>query len=134
MSATPERAPRSDALERLLAGYAPLPGVPDELKDASGNLRTAWRGFADHFAELSHGAIARRFGRGDQYLRDAGVFFRQYAGGQSTERDWPLSHVPVLLAEAEWRDIEAALIQRADLSTARRGWSRTDICPPISSP
>jgi uncharacterized circularly permuted ATP-grasp superfamily protein/uncharacterized alpha-E superfamily protein len=115
MSVAPDRARPPDATDRLLAGYRTLTGVPDELKDAAGKLRPAWASFAAHFAELSPGEIARRFARGDQYLRDAGVFFRQYRDGQSTERDWPLAHVPVLIAEAEWKVIEAGLIQRAEL-------------------
>ncbi|MBX3531818.1 MAG: circularly permuted type 2 ATP-grasp protein [Rhizobiaceae bacterium] len=115
MSAVPDRARQPDPTARLLAGYRTLPGVPDELKDAAGNLRPAWASFAAHFAELSPGEVAKRFARGDQYLRDAGVFFRQYRDGQSTERDWPLAHVPVLIAESEWKGIEAGLIQRADL-------------------
>jgi uncharacterized circularly permuted ATP-grasp superfamily protein/uncharacterized alpha-E superfamily protein len=119
MSAVPERAAEPargpDAVERLLAGYRALAGVPDELKDTDGRLRPAWASFAEHFAELPPADIARRFARGDQYLRDAGVFFRQYRDGQSTERDWPLAHVPVLIGEREWRGIEAGLKQRADL-------------------
>ena len=62
--------------------------------------------------------LARRFARGDQYLRDAGVFFRQYGATGSTERAWPLAHVPVLIEEAEWARIAAGLIQRADLLEA----------------
>ncbi len=119
MSAAPDRARQpdvpSDPTGRLLAGYRTLAGVPDELKDENGALRPAWRHFASHFAALSPADIARRFARGDQYLRDAGVFFRQYRDGQSTERDWPLAHVPVLVDEREWKGIEAGLVQRAEL-------------------
>ncbi len=115
MSAAADRAQAPDATARLLAGYRALAGVHDELKDSAGKLRPAWSSFAAHFAELAPADIARRFARGDQYLRDAGVFYRQYGAGQSTERDWPLSHVPVLIAQAEWSRIEAGLIQRADL-------------------
>ena len=57
----------------------------------------------------------RRFARGDQYLRDAGVLFRQYDATVSSERDWPLSHIPVMLEDAEWATIAQGLIQRADL-------------------
>ncbi|MEO3386754.1 circularly permuted type 2 ATP-grasp protein [Mesorhizobium sp. CAU 1741] len=98
-----------------LAGYRPRPGVPDELMDASGRVRPAWRRFIDHFSSLGAEDIAQRFARGDEYLRDAGVFFRQYGDTDSPERDWPLSHVPVLIHEDEWRAIAAGLVQRADL-------------------
>ncbi len=98
-----------------LAGYQLLPGVADELMDASGAVRLSWRQFIDHFAELTSEDIAQRFARGDQYLRDAGVFYRQYSETGSAERDWPLSHVPVLIHETEWLQITEGLIQRADL-------------------
>ncbi len=113
----PDLAP-PDRVAQLLADYRPLPGVPDELIDASGNLRPAWASFVEHFTSLHPEEVARRFSRGDQYLRDAGVFYRQYGEGKSIERAWPLAHIPVLIEEAEWRDIAAGLRQRADLLEA----------------
>ena len=103
-----------DAVARLLAGYRPLPGVSDELVDASGAVRPAWRAFINHVAAMSPEEISHRIEQGDQYLRDAGVFFRQYGDGQA-ERAWPLSHIPVLVHEKEWATITEGLIQRADL-------------------
>jgi uncharacterized circularly permuted ATP-grasp superfamily protein/uncharacterized alpha-E superfamily protein len=103
---------------RLLAGYRPLPGVPDELLDRHGNVRPVWRGFIDHFACLSDEERAARFARGDQYLREAGVFFRQYGNGASTERAWPMARIPVLVEQADWDRIASGLRQRADLLEA----------------
>ncbi len=103
-----------DAAARLLAGYRPLPGVSDELLDSSGAVRPAWRAFINHVAAMSPEEISHRIEQGDQYLRDAGVFFRQYGDGQA-ERAWPLSHIPVLVHEKEWATITEGLIQRADL-------------------
>lgn len=102
-------------LPPILADYRTMPGVSDELLDAQGRIRPVWRGLIAHMSGLAPEELARRFGRGDQYLRDAGVFFRQYDAGISTERAWPLSHIPVLIEETEWQGIEAGLIQRADL-------------------
>lgn len=103
-----------DAAARLLASYRPLPGVADELLDASGAIRPAWRAFISHLAGMSPEDISNRIEQGDQYLRDAGVFFRQY-GGREAERAWPLSHIPVLVHEKEWANVTEGLIQRADL-------------------
>jgi uncharacterized circularly permuted ATP-grasp superfamily protein/uncharacterized alpha-E superfamily protein len=105
----------SDALPDLLGGYGPIAGVSDELMDPQGRVRPVWRHFVDQFARMAPDDVARRFARGDQYLRDAGVFFRQYDQGGSVEREWPLSHVPVLIEETEWTEIAAGLRQRADL-------------------
>ncbi|TQS72909.1 hypothetical protein ERN12_03770 [Rhodobacteraceae bacterium] len=99
----------------LLAGYRPAKGVADEMFDASGRMRPVWRRFASRFRNLSAQDIEGRFERADQYLRDAGVYFRQYSSDPLTERDWPLSHLPVIVDEAEWARICSGLAERADL-------------------
>ncbi|MCR9254597.1 MAG: circularly permuted type 2 ATP-grasp protein [Alphaproteobacteria bacterium] len=101
--------------ESYTAGYRPIPGVADELLDDRGVVRPAWRTFIRNLDRLNEAEIARYFARGDQYLRDAGVFFRQYAPEGSKERAWPLSHVPVILDEEEWRELGEGLVQRANL-------------------
>lgn len=106
--------PSPDAAARLLAGYRPLPGVADELLDASGQVRPVWRSFIDYLGRMSPQEVSRRVEQGDQYLRDAGVFFRQY-GDEQVERAWPLSHVPVIIHDSEWQTITEGLIQRAEL-------------------
>ncbi len=108
----PQPAPMQD---RLLQGYCPLPGVPDELVDAQGNMRPAWAGLIRHLSGLSHEEVLADISRGDQHLADTGVFFRNYADKAGATRDWPFSAIPVILPEAEWDNISAGLIQRADL-------------------
>ena len=109
------RPGKSPAVLPLLAGYAPRPGVADELFDRAGRMRPVWAPFIAHLATLKPEGVATRFARGDQYLRDAGVYFRQYSAGPAQERAWPLSHIPVLLADADWDRICAGLTQRAEL-------------------
>lgn len=99
----------------ILAGYTSQPGVADELFDARGRMRPVWEPFLAQLASLSPEAIAARFARGEQYLRDAGVYFRLYSGGPAQEREWPLSHVPVLLSDTDWDGICEGLTQRAEL-------------------
>lgn len=111
----PASAPGNDAIDALIRGYGIPAGVSDEMIGADGQVRPVWRPFLQRFAKLSAEDIARRFARGDRYLRDAGVFYRQFREADSTERDWPLSHVPVMLDENEWTQISAGLRQRADL-------------------
>lgn len=108
----------ADRLPPQFAGYRPLPGVPDELLDPQGRVRPVWAGFLRHLASVPPDEIARRFHRGDQYLRDQGVFLRHYGAEGSTIREWPLSHIPVLIDEADWARISAGLIQRATLLEA----------------
>lgn len=104
-----------EAMSRLLAAYRPPGGASDELVDPQGRIRPVWRDFIGHLARLAPDDIARRFARGEQYLRDAGVFYRQYDSQVAGERAWPLSHVPVLIEEAEAARVAQGLIQRANL-------------------
>ncbi len=111
--------PINSAVARLLAGYRPLPGVSDELLDAQGNVRPVWRNFINHLASLKPEEISRRLDIGDQYLRDAGVFFREYGDDdEQAERSWPLSHIPIQIDAAEWKTITEGLVQRAELLEA----------------
>ena len=102
----------------LLARYRPLPGVPDELKDAQGRMRPVWAGLLAHMDARPPGALEADFARGRQHLADAGVFFRGYGERSALARDWPFSPVPVLLPEEEFARIARGLIQRADLLEA----------------
>ena len=110
-----QNRPQPDPVASLLADYRPLPGVADELVDANGALRPVWRPFMQALAKMPPEDVTRRFDLGDQYLRDTGVFFRQYGEKDVTDRAWPLSHVPVMIHESEWTSISQGLIQRAEL-------------------
>lgn len=93
--------------------YARLPGIPDEFVDQNGAPRAVWGPFFDRFATLAPTEIARRFAAADRHLREAGVSYR--AAGETGERAWPLSHVPLLIDEGEWRQIASGIAQRATL-------------------
>ncbi|WP_090269310.1 circularly permuted type 2 ATP-grasp protein [Thalassovita taeanensis] len=99
----------------LVKGYAVPSGAADELFDKSGQMRPVWTNFINHISSLSADQLGVRIAHGDQYLRDAGVYFRRYSGTSPDERDWPLSHIPVLLHDDDWQQITRGLIQRADL-------------------
>jgi len=95
--------------------YQPLADAADEMMSPDGAIRPVWQPFIQHLTGLAAADLQQRFARGDEYLHDAGVYYRQYGQKASAERDWPLSHVPVLVHEGEWQQISAALMQRADL-------------------
>jgi uncharacterized circularly permuted ATP-grasp superfamily protein/uncharacterized alpha-E superfamily protein len=99
----------------LAAEYQLLPGVPDEMIDPAGNIRPGWTDLLAGFDELGPAGLSARFERADQYLRDAGVYYRKYDGGIGNERNWPLAHVPLLIDESEWMLISRGLVQRAEL-------------------
>ena len=105
-------------LESLISGYRPLHGVFDEMMDGDGRLRAHWQPFLTMLAALGAEEINRRFAAADRYLRDSGVFYRVYEDAAGIERPWPLSHVPLVIEPGEWRQLEAGLIQRAELLEA----------------
>lgn len=108
-------APRVQPGAELLSDYVVPAGTADELFDTHGRMRPVWEPLLSRLQELTPEEIAERIARGDQYLRDAGVYFRRYSDQEQDERDWPLSHIPVLLPQAEWAQIAEALTQRADI-------------------
>ncbi|PVB61769.1 circularly permuted type 2 ATP-grasp protein [Labrenzia sp. 011] len=99
----------------LLKSYRPYPGVSDELLDPAGRVRPVWRPFIDHLSTQTPEEIGERFARGNQYLNDAGVYFRHYGQDGTHEREWPLSHIPVIISEDDWQAITDGLVQRAGL-------------------
>jgi uncharacterized circularly permuted ATP-grasp superfamily protein/uncharacterized alpha-E superfamily protein len=106
------------SLEPLIAGYRPLHGVFDEMMDGDGRLRAHWQPFLAMLAALGSDEINRRFAAADRYLRDSGVFYRVYEDAAGIERPWPLSHIPLIIEPGEWRQLEAGLVQRAELLEA----------------
>lgn len=99
----------------ILADYSVPDRTADELFDANGQMRPVWTPLIQRLQELSTDEIEERIARGDQYLRDAGVYYRRYSDQSPDERDWPLSHIPVMLPQSEWDQIAAGLTQRADI-------------------
>src|SRR4051794_10414360 len=115
---TKRRTRKAQRKISLAADYRPLAGVPDEMVDADGVLRPVWKPLIDALDGLGSEELTRRFARADQYLRDAGVYYRVYDRAGAAERAWPLAHVPLLIDESEWQAITAGLVQRAELFEA----------------
>src|SRR5882757_7729396 len=93
--------------------YARLPGIPDEYIGQDGAPRAVWSRFFDAFAALSPAEIERRFASADRHLREAGVTYR--APGDTADRLWSLSHLPLIIDEADWRQLTEGIAQRAQL-------------------
>jgi len=103
-------------LSAWLRGYRPIQGIPDELFDAAGRPRGDWLSFLGDFAEYPEGEHQSRFDLATRHIRDTGVSYRIY--GEETEQSWPLNPLPLILGQAEWREIAAGVEQRANLMEA----------------
>jgi len=95
------------------ANYAPLPGIPDEFIGQDGKPRPSWRNFLDLIesddSERSLAVAGRR-------IRDVGVSYRVH--GEAGERAWPMSRLPLLIEEDDWKEIGAGVAQRASVIEA----------------
>src|SRR4030081_85282 len=93
--------------------YVRLPGIPDEYIAQDGAPREVWTRFFEGSGTRPPADIERRFGAADRHLREAGVTYR--APGEAAEKLWPLSHLPLLIGEAEWQQLCVGIVQRAEL-------------------
>ena len=100
-------------LVEMTAAYRPLDGVPDEFIAADGRPRGHWLEFFDKMAGLGSDDVARRFETIERNIREQGVSYRAY--GETFDRLWPLSHMPLLISAKDWAVIEAGVTQRAEV-------------------
>ena len=85
--------------------------APGDVLCAAGD--SAWREMLEELAGFSGGALDHARERAAQHAGDIGTGFR--IAGEGEERAWPLSPIPLMLSQDEWRGIEAGVAQRADL-------------------
>jgi uncharacterized circularly permuted ATP-grasp superfamily protein/uncharacterized alpha-E superfamily protein len=110
----PPRPPRPPlGRHDLFAGYRPKPGVFDEFIGRNGKPRAAWRGFAGLLDEMGAEELDAARASAVQLVRDDGAAFNVYADPDDRAFAWRLHTLPMLLAESDWRFIEAAVCQRA---------------------
>ncbi|MDH2346691.1 circularly permuted type 2 ATP-grasp protein [Bradyrhizobium sp. SSUT77] len=100
-------------LAQWVRDYRRLPGIPDEFLGPDGAPRAVWSRFFDAFGALAPDEVERRFGMADRHLREAGVTYR--APGESDDRPWSISHLPLLIDEADWKQLSDGITQRAEL-------------------
>jgi len=104
--------------EGLRIEYALQPGAYDEMFAQPGVTRPAWTALARALAELGPQEMARRWTQARRLIHENGVTYNVYGDPQGMDRPWELDAVPLLVASAEWRALEAALAQRARLLNA----------------
>ena len=105
----------------LLSDYEPSPERHDELVDRLRVPRPHWRAFLAHLALLPPETMHER----SRFVREAiasdGVTYNVYADPKGVSRPWELDLVPFILPADEWREIAAAVEQRARLLDAVLG-------------
>lgn len=94
--------------------YAPLPGY-DEMCTGQGTVRTHWRHLIDALGSMGPELLLQRQQDAARILRDDGATYNVYGAQDGPTRAWQLDPVPLLLGSREWAQLEAGLIQRAEL-------------------
>lgn len=73
----------------------------------------AWLALFEELAGLSGESLDHARDRAQRQAEDIGTGYRIV--GEGEERPWPLSPIPLLIHEAEWKGIAAGVAQRAEL-------------------
>ncbi|MBN8817009.1 MAG: circularly permuted type 2 ATP-grasp protein [Sphingomonas sp.] len=95
---------------RWLADYRGRAGAGDVV--ASGDAE-AWTAAFEELAIAAGDDLGHARQRVQRHAEDIGTGFR--VAGDSDERPWPVSPIPLLIAEDEWQGIAAGAAQRAAL-------------------
>ncbi len=88
----------------------------DELRDAAGAVRPAWKPLADTLSAIGSEEFARRDAAAQAMLRDNGVTYNVYDEADGQTRLWQLDIMPFVIGRSDWSAIEAGIVQRARLT------------------
>ncbi len=99
----------------LVEGYDFPAGVRDEMCAEPGKIRPHWEYLAGALSDLGAGELQRRRAEALRQIRDNDVTFNIYDDPRGMGRPWELDLIPLLIGSDEWGNIEAGLMQRAEL-------------------
>jgi uncharacterized circularly permuted ATP-grasp superfamily protein/uncharacterized alpha-E superfamily protein len=91
------------------------PTVYDELSADGVTPRPHWAGFMAALRQIGSAELERRWSRAERRIRENGVTYNIYGDPLGANRPWRIDLVPLLIGAAEWRYIEAGIVQRAEL-------------------
>ena len=81
--------------------------------DSDGRSGVHWRAVLSALADCGPSELQQRFAAADRRIRNRGLSYR--VAGEKDERVWPISRMPLLIPESEWRRIAKGVVQRAEL-------------------
>lgn len=99
----------------LLAIYPRSAHRYDEMLSGSGMVRPHWRQFFVHLDSVSPEEMRHRLDFVDRRIQENGVTYNVYADPNGSDRPWALDPLPLIIAADEWREVAAAVAQRAQV-------------------
>jgi uncharacterized circularly permuted ATP-grasp superfamily protein len=97
-----------------VATWTTATGAWDELIAASGAARPSAEPVVEHLRGLGVSELQARQDAADLDILAMGITFTVYSDGRGIDRAWPFDVIPRVIDAAEWRRIEAGLVQRLD--------------------
>ncbi|HTO08044.1 MAG TPA: circularly permuted type 2 ATP-grasp protein [Myxococcota bacterium] len=98
--------------------YERLPGHRDEMLGADGRPHAHWLPLTRSLESLGPTELGRRWDAARRLIHENGVTYNVYGDPRGLERPWELDPYPLVIAQAEWTRLRAALAQRARLLDA----------------
>ncbi len=95
--------------------YATKLEAYDEMYAGEGQLLPHWQALMQELDQLGRDGLEHRRQEAQRLLRENGVTFNIYDGLRGTSRPWQIDPIPLFISADEWSDIEAGLVQRAEL-------------------
>ena len=102
----------------MLAAYRLEDGRFDELFERPYAPRAHWARLFSELTQRSADEIRESLSSAQSQLKESGVTYNVYADPKGHDRPWDLDVVPFIIAPEEWREIEAGIVQRAQLFDA----------------
>lgn len=96
----------------------PHNGHWDEVFDDANELRPHWTRVAAGLRRIGYPEFQKREEAAQRLIQSNGVTYNVYGDPQGKVRLWQMDLVPLLVAAAEWREVERAVAQRATLLNA----------------
>jgi uncharacterized circularly permuted ATP-grasp superfamily protein/uncharacterized alpha-E superfamily protein len=99
----------------LFRDYELAPGSYDEVFSAPGVLRPEWKVFLKAARGTPRAEFSRRWQQAQRLLRQNSLAYLDPNNPAARYRPWELDGLPLIIGDAQWRAVEAALEQRARL-------------------
>ena len=100
----------ADALE-----YVRLEGQLDEAWADDGTVKPHWQYLFNSLRDLGPDVLREREQKARRILRDDGATFNIHGGDGNPSSSWELDCVPRIIGSEDWGQIEAGLLERAEL-------------------
>ena len=99
----------------VLSGYQPSEIRYDELLNPEGSVRSTWQPFANQLESIGRKEFSRRWNHSQRLIYENGLSYSPYGELETNARPWELDAFPFLIEEAEWNQVSAGIVQRAEL-------------------